>query len=127
MSFTYDDAVLVCQEAMKGRDAVEHAERVAAGVHTATAKLVAVLHEVLDGDWTVEDLAKRNVPAEVTRRVELLARDPTISYIEYITHHVASDRMATAVKLSDLACLPTTEKTSLHHDAEQYLWDRLYN
>lgn len=82
-----------------------HALEVARGVNGVEAKLVALLHDVVeDQDCSYEDLVAAGMPPAVLAAVEIVTRDPAKeTYSEYITRVIESeDELAIRVKLADL-------------------------
>jgi hypothetical protein len=69
---------------------------------TQDQKLVAILHDLLeDTQWTADALRREGIPRRVVRAIECLTRLPGESYEQFI-ERVASDGLATRVKLLDL-------------------------
>ncbi len=102
----YIKALLVAIKAHKGqRDKgghwyIWHPIRVSLGVKGVSAKVVALLHDVLeDSDTTIEDL---NFLSEDQRQALLLmTHDKSVDYSEYIKR-IKGNCLARAVKISDL-------------------------
>lgn len=66
-------------------------------------RVVAVLHDIVeDTEVTLDDLVEFGFDAGVVRAVDCLTHRSDISYEEYIGR-VATDAMATRVKLCDIA------------------------
>ena len=78
------------------------------------AQVVAWLHDVLeDTTQTPETLLKAGLPPQLVETVELLTKDGSIAYEDYL-EQVASSPLATKVKIADmlsnLADGPTTRQ-----------------
>lgn len=87
-----------------GNPYIEHPIAVAEQLKEDELKVVAILHDVLeDSDMTAEDLLKSGFPCEIIEAVQVLTYKKTDSgtYEEYIAR-VAKNRMAKAVKISDI-------------------------
>lgn len=74
---------------------------------TEEEKAVALLHDVLeDTPITAEDLKRMGFPSIVVKAVELLTRQPGVSYLDYIARLAAGRGEAAAiavkVKIADL-------------------------
>jgi (p)ppGpp synthase/HD superfamily hydrolase len=83
----------------------KHPQRVARRFNTDSEKSVALLHDVLeDGgpDWTAKRLLDRDITVEVVTSVEALTRRRGENYWAYL-QRVRADKIATAVKIVDLA------------------------
>ncbi|MBR4572090.1 MAG: HD domain-containing protein [Prevotella sp.] len=115
-----------------GKPYIDHPVRVAARCSDPQAKLVALLHDVIeDTTATAEYLLRQGVPGEVVEVVEVLTRRSDESYDDYI-HRVARHPLAKVVKLADLEDnmdirrLPTLTDADLrrlqtYHRAWRYL------
>lgn len=104
----YDRALRIASEAHSGqkdrggKPYILHPIRVAERCKTRIAKVVALLHDVVeDTDVTLEDLLEAGFPAEVVSSVGLLTRHDGEDYQEYI-ERVAESAVATEVKIADL-------------------------
>ncbi|EGK00609.1 MULTISPECIES: hypothetical protein [Dysgonomonas] len=85
-----------------GKPYIFHPLRVMNSVNTIEAKIVAVLHDILeDTDITVDDLMAEAIPEELINQLLILAHSPDIEYNTYI-EHIAKFPIATTVKLADL-------------------------
>lgn len=87
-----------------GEPYVTHPIRVAFKCRSADAKVVALLHDVLeDGGsvWTAEALGMAGIPARLVRTVLVLTKAEGESYDEYLGR-VALNPLAVEVKLADL-------------------------
>jgi len=86
-----------------GHPYIEHVLRVAARVEGETARIVAVLHDVLeDTDATEEALRALGAGDEVIKALLLLRHDPAVPYPAYIAA-LAAYPLARIVKLADNA------------------------
>jgi (p)ppGpp synthase/HD superfamily hydrolase len=82
---------------------IVHLMRVTLAVDGARAQAVAVLHDVLeDTDATVRTLHDTGLPEDVVDAVVALTHRPEQTYEAYI-EQVARNRLASEVKLADLA------------------------
>ena len=64
--------------------------------------IVALLHDVAeDTDYTLDDLRAMGFPAEAVDALALLAHDPAVPYLDYVTA-IRRNPIARAVKLADL-------------------------
>lgn len=102
-------AVLLAAEAhlgqfdKAGEPYIAHPLRLWMRAANSEAKMAAVLHDVVeDSDWTVEALAREGIPKRVLRALDHLTRRDGESYESFI-ERVAKDRLASEVKLLDLA------------------------
>lgn len=87
-----------------GNPYIEHPMAVAGKMKEEELKIAAVLHDVLeDSDITAEELLKNGFPREIVEAVQVLTYKKTDpgTYEEYIAR-VAKNRMARAVKISDI-------------------------
>lgn len=81
---------------------IEHPLRVMDAVDGPSARMAAVLHDVLeDSPTTAEALREAGLPAEVVEAVILLTHTPDVSYELYI-ERIAQNTIAREVKLADL-------------------------
>ncbi|MBD0324019.1 MAG: HD domain-containing protein [Aldersonia sp.] len=87
-----------------GEPYIGHPLRVAARVHTAEQKAVALLHDVLeDTAVTAEDLLAERIPADVVAGVIAMTKPPgTTNYADAIAR-AAADPLARVVKAADIA------------------------
>jgi (p)ppGpp synthase/HD superfamily hydrolase len=92
------------QTDLGGQPYIGHPLRVMGLVPGVDAKLVAVLHDVLeDTDVGVDDLRAHGVPEPVIQAVRILTRSPGETYERFIERVAASgNRLAILVKLADL-------------------------
>jgi (p)ppGpp synthase/HD superfamily hydrolase len=123
---TIEDALAVAIEAHRGQwypapepePFILHPLRVTLGVSSGMARIVALLHDVVeDSPLTLDDLAERGFDRSVLIAVDCLSRRSGESYADYI-ERVLTDDLACEVKLSDLAdnlsnnrVLPATTET----------------
>lgn len=86
-----------------GNPYILHPVRVMLGCKNLDEKIVAMLHDTLeDSDLTANDLLNEGFPKNMVDAVVCLTRDKNQDYLEHIKI-VATNPLATAVKLSDLA------------------------
>lgn len=86
-----------------GRPYIEHPLAVAAQLDDGPARVVALLHDVIeDCGVSPRQLRGAGMPKSVVDSVVLLTRDPNEPYLDYI-ERVKKDPVAAAVKLADLA------------------------
>lgn len=103
-------AIAIAMEAHRGQvdkngaPYILHPLCVMASVGSPDAKIVAVLHDVVEDDeaWTVELLAAEGFSPEVVNAVDLLTKRPDEEYFDYVRRIVPSD-LAREVKLADLS------------------------
>ncbi|MBR4225696.1 MAG: hypothetical protein IKR86_02775 [Candidatus Methanomethylophilaceae archaeon] len=118
-----------------GAPYIFHPYEVASRMDDEVSTAVAFLHDVVeDTDLTFDDLRAKGIPEEVIVPLTYLTHDPEVPYMEYI-RHIAENRVATKVKLSDLAhnmdktryCRPMTwreaAKRAMYGKAKEYLLD----
>lgn len=92
------------QKDLGGEPYILHPLRLMSKFKTYEARMTAILHDVVeDTDWTIEALARANVPFVVVGAVDALTRKKQIGevYMDYI-HRVIGNYYATAVKIEDL-------------------------
>lgn len=81
---------------------IVHPVIVAEGVEGEKEVCAALLHDVVeDSEWTLEDLEREGIPADVIEVLSLLTHRPGVSYGEYVAA-LRGNPIARAVKLSDL-------------------------
>ena len=87
-----------------GDDYIFHPIMVALQCDSTDAKIVALLHDVIeDTDTTKEELLQKGFSPEVVDAVTLLSHDKSISYEDYVRRIKESgNRIAVEVKLADL-------------------------
>ena len=108
IDFGYDDALALAlavhrgQRDKMGEPYIRHVVRVAETV-SDEARIPALLHDVLeDGDLGPAGLVESGVPDAIVTTIETLTRRDGEAYEDYI-ERVATDPVARAVKLADLA------------------------
>ncbi len=103
-----------------GRSYMEHICAVVADVQSPAAKVVAALHDILeDTDCRIRDL-QASFPAEIVGAVRTLTRQGGEEYEAFI-ERVASDTLATEVKLADLRHNSQTSRIANPSDRD---WER---
>jgi len=81
---------------------VLHPLRVMAAVDGESARVAAVLHDVVeDSEITLEQLEREGIPPDVLRTLDCLTRREGEAYSAYI-RRVATDATAIRVKIADL-------------------------
>jgi (p)ppGpp synthase/HD superfamily hydrolase len=103
-----EDAVSIAAEAHKGQTDkgghpyILHPMRVALSVDTVEAKIVALLHDVVEDNkgWTPERLRARGFSAEVLEALDLLTKSDD-DYDSYL-RRIKANALARKVKLADL-------------------------
>ena len=92
-----------------------HPLHVADEMRDETTTVIALLHDVLeDTELTREDLEKEGIPEDIISSVELLSRDKSAPYSEYIDKILSSgNRNAVLVKHADL--LHNTDESRTEH------------
>ena len=103
-----EDAIILAVQAHAGQvdkcgqPYILHPIRVMLRLKDPTARIVAILHDVVeDTTVTLNDLRRGGFPAEVVEAVELVSRVEDESYEEFI-ERLAPNPIARAVKLADL-------------------------
>ena len=87
----------------QGEPYVLHLLRVMLAVEGESARMAAVLHDILeDTSVTVADLREHGIPERVVDAVGVLTHLDSLTYEEYI-EEVDGDNLAREVKLADLA------------------------
>lgn len=90
------------QKDKNGAAYIFHPLRVMARCVTANAKIVALLHDVVeDTDVTFERLQEEGFSPDVLRSLRFLTHGAGVAYEDYITA-IMSDPTATEVKIADL-------------------------
>ena len=90
------------QTQWNGRPYILHPLRVMSDVEGDDAKMVAVLHDVVeDSEWTLDDLQAEGFSEDVLLAISVLTRPPGMNYDQYI-EGIAHNRLARQVKLADL-------------------------
>ncbi len=110
MDPTLEDAIIVATVAHRDQSYpaprpepyILHPLRVMLEVRSLTAKIVAVLHDVVeDSDVRLEDLQRQGFVSAVLEAVDCLSRRTGEGYEEYI-RRLSSNDVAREVKLADL-------------------------
>ena len=107
---TYEDALALALDAHRGQrdkvgeEAIRHSVRVAERVDSDDARVVALLHDVLEDTGVApSQLSAAGLPEPLLEAVQLLTRrGPAEDYDGYI-ERVAQHPLARAVKLADVA------------------------
>ena len=87
----------------QGLPYILHPLRVMDGVEGLDAKIVAVLHDVVeDTEVTIDDLEREGFSAEVLAAVRCVTHDEGETYADYVVR-CRGDEIGRRVKLSDLA------------------------
>jgi GTP diphosphokinase / guanosine-3',5'-bis(diphosphate) 3'-diphosphatase len=104
-----EKAIRFARRAHKGqkdvdkKDYILHSLEVARRVKGPDAKIVAVLHDVLeDTKATAKDLKEIGVPQELIEAVRSISRKANESYISYL-RKVKKNKLAAIVKLVDIS------------------------
>jgi len=85
-----------------GAPYILHPLRVMFRVSTSRDRVVAILHDVVeDTDWTIDALAKKGFPPEITEAVDCLTKREGEPYDQFVQRS-ASNPIARKVKLADL-------------------------
>lgn len=85
-----------------GSPYILHPLRVMLSVETLNAKIVAVLHDVVEGsDITIDELRLAGFNEAILDAVQLLTRADEVSYEDY-TKNIKNNSLATSVKKADL-------------------------
>lgn len=107
--FTLDDAIALAHRAHEGQvdkanqPYIRHPLRVMANVTGGHAKMVAVLHDVVEDTWVTEaHLIDAGCPPEVVAAVIAISHLPGESQRDYLTR-VAANPLALIVKRADIA------------------------
>jgi (p)ppGpp synthase/HD superfamily hydrolase len=108
MTATLDDAIALAAKHFNGvtdkvgQPYILHCVRVMMGVESLDAKIVGILHDVVeDTEVTLEDLRRAGFSETVVRGVDLMTHREDVSYADYVVR-LQADPIAKAVKLSDL-------------------------
>jgi len=90
------------QKDKSGMPYIFHPLRVMDAVETFEAKIVAVLHDVVeDTELAFDDLVERGIPKHLVITLRHLTHDKNLSYEDYIAQ-VAENPLAAVVKMADL-------------------------
>ena len=88
------------QKRWDGTPYIEHPISVCKSVEGTDAKIVALLHDVVeDTDLTLDDLSQFG--EEIVGAIEAITKRDGEKYVEYL-NRVAENRLATKVKLADI-------------------------
>jgi hypothetical protein len=105
---TLDDALALVVAKFRGisdkdgQPYILHCLRVMLGVTDPAARLVALMHDLVeDTDVTLGDLRSHGFAEEVVRGVELMTHTDQLSYAEYVVR-LKENPLARQAKLSDL-------------------------
>lgn len=102
-AFAIAKAAHAGQVDLAGKPYMEHVVRVSLSVPCGGAKIVALLHDVVeDTPWTLEMLAAEGFSPEVLVGVEAVTHRKGESYKDYV-ERVKANPLAVLVKLADLA------------------------
>lgn len=86
-----------------GEPYINHPLTVAESMDTEEETCVALLHDVIeDSAFNAADLREAGMPDAVVEAVELLTRDESVDYLDYV-HTVRENPLAAKVKRADLA------------------------
>jgi (p)ppGpp synthase/HD superfamily hydrolase len=101
-------AVAIAVEAHSGKTDrygapyILHPLRVMARVSTDSARIVAVLHDVVeDTDWSFEDLRKEGFPEEILQALDCVTKREGEAYEAFVKRS-AGNSLARQVKVADL-------------------------
>ena len=104
----YDIALEIATQAHKnqidkgGIDYINHPLKVASMVTSEKAKIVPLLHDVIeDSEYTLDDLKDNGFTEEIIEAVPAITKDKNMSYDDYL-NRVKGNRLARKVKLADL-------------------------
>ncbi len=84
-----------------GVDYIEHPARVAMRVHSPEAKVVAWLHDVVEGTGVTLDEIRASFGPDTADAVDAVSRRKNESWSDYLCRVKAND-LATEIKISDL-------------------------
>lgn len=104
----YETALNIAKKAHKGQvdkagvDYIKHPIHVASLVTSENAKIVALLHDVIeDSSYTLDDLRRNGMDEEIVEAVSVLTKSKNVSYEDYLKN-VKENALAREVKLADL-------------------------
>lgn len=90
------------QKDKAGYPYIFHPLRVMHKMNTTDAKIVAVLHDVVeDTGLSADDLIEQGIPKHLVITLRLLSKQKNMSYEDYIAR-IAENPLATRVKLADI-------------------------
>jgi hypothetical protein len=108
MSGALEDAIVLVAEKFRGvcdkdgQPYVLHLLRVAMSVTDPDARIVGLLHDVVeDTDITLDDLRKLSFSNEIVSAVDCLTHRPDISYCDYVIG-IRKNSIASMCKVADL-------------------------
>ncbi|QGJ70183.1 GTP pyrophosphokinase [Planctomycetales bacterium 10988] len=105
----------------EGKPYILHPLRVMMGVEGEAAKIVAILHDVVeDTEVTFQDLEAEGFSTEVLEALKLVTHGEDQTYAEYVVA-CKPNPIARAVKLSDLKDNSSLERVMLR--PENFQWD----
>lgn len=85
-----------------GKPYIEHPLRIMKHMATDAARIVAVLHDVIeDSDYSLDHLVAAGFSEEIVQAVEVLTKQEGESYKNYL-RRIKTNPIAIAVKLADL-------------------------
>ena len=85
-----------------GKSYIEHPKAVANLLDSTKAKIVALLHDVVeDTPWTLDDLRREGFDLEIIAAVDAITKRPGEANKDYL-ERVKVNKLATEVKLKDL-------------------------
>jgi (p)ppGpp synthase/HD superfamily hydrolase len=100
-----------------GAPYITHPVRVAGAVEGEEAKIVALLHDVVeDSEWTLDRLRDEGFPDAVIKAVDALTHKDREDYFDAV-RRAKADPLARIVKLADLA--DNSDRTRLGEVTEQ--------
>lgn len=90
------------QKSFAGRPYVLHPIRVMEQMSTDEERCVALLHDVIEDSSISLDYLARWFSATVVAAVQALTKPDKVDYLDYVKNQVASNPLATKVKIADL-------------------------
>ena len=104
----YEVALSIAVKAHRGQvdkagvDYIKHPIHVASLVTSENAKIVALLHDVIeDSAYTLADLKNNGFTEEIIEAVSILTKSKNVSYEDYLKK-IKENSLAREVKLADL-------------------------
>jgi (p)ppGpp synthase/HD superfamily hydrolase len=111
------------QSQKNGLPYVLHPLKLMFSVQSTTAKIVAVLHDVIeDSDWTFEQLKAEGFSQEILDALDCLTHRKNEPYVDYI-NRITTNKLATEVKLADLK--DNMDITRIPEKLSEKDWSRL--
>ncbi|QEG21355.1 hypothetical protein [Mariniblastus fucicola] len=102
-----------------GSPYVLHCIRAMMSVESLDAKMVAVMHDLVeDTEVTIDDLKERGFSDAVLKGVDLVTHRSDVSYEDYIVK-IKTDPIAREVKLADLKDNTSLNRTLYREDSSQ--------